>query len=815
MKEGSVGLCLDRHLLDHRPILLHERSFSHSDRNGMIRFKKKLQGLKISIRNWIKDKRLQLNSSKKSIHDELIVIDKELDCGLVVDTRLARRQVLKRQLQDIISKEAVDVFQKSKVKWAIEGDENSCFFHGIINKRRSQSAIRGIFVNGAWQTDPHTVKEAFLNHFAVRFKKPTVVGPKINFIFPKRLAHDQATDLESNISRNEIRTAVWNCGDNKSPGTDGFTFEFFKKYWGLIGPYFCEAVEYFFVNGAFPIGCNSSFIALIPKVVDAKHVNDFRPIRLIGGIYKVVTKIMANRLATVISDIVSNTQSAFVSGRQILNGPFIINEILDWCKRKCKKVMFSKVDFAKAYDSVRWDYLIDVLMAFGFGSKWCQWIQGTFCFAKASILVNGSPINEFQFHRGLKQGDPLALLLFILVMESLHLSFSRVVEAGVFKGIRLNSSIPVSYLFYAVDTLILGEWSSDNLRGIINVLNCFYLASGLQINIQKSQLLGVGVYISDVRLAASSIGCSIMKSQFRYLGVMVGANMARHKAWADVILKLRSRLSKWKTQTLSVGGRLTLLKSVLGVSTLYYMSIFKAPKGVLKEMESIRNNFFIGADPSDKKITWVAWNKVLASKEKGGLANKLAMQMDSSFRRTVRGGIELSQFNDLVSLIGSISLSSSSDRWVCNASGDGIFRVKDIRNFIDDLFLPSSPEPTRWVKSIPIKINVFMWRARRDCLSTRANLMCRGVVMESANCPICGFREEDAHHIFFQYLVPTLKVFWNAFSVWHGGQFGLFEIVFFMTTNLLHDRRLLMILWRYLFFGVKIDVNGRSLGRIG
>nr|GEV20576.1 histone deacetylase 9 isoform X1 [Tanacetum cinerariifolium] len=592
------GLCLNRHLSDHRPILLHEvhldfgpipfrfyhswfdydgfdkmveqtwRSFSHSDRNGMIRFKKKLQDLKIFIQNWINDKRLHLNRSNKAIHDELIAIDKDLDCGLVVDTKLVRRQDLK----------------KSKVRWAIEGDENSSFFHGIINKRRSQLAVRGIFVNGVWQTDPITVKEAFLNHFEIRFKQPTCVGPKINFSFPKRLTNDQAIDLEHSISRDEICTAVWNCGDNKSPGPDGFTFEFFKKYWGFIGLDFCKAVEYFFANGAFPIGCNSSFIALIPKVVDAKYVSDFRPISLIGGIYKVVTKIMANRLATVISDIVSNTQ-------------------------KCKKAMFFKVDFAKAYDSVRWDYLLDVLTAFGFGSKWCQWIQVTFCFAKASILVNGSPTNEFQFHLGLKQGDPLAPLLFILVMESLHLSFNRVVDAGLFKGIRLNSSISVSHLFYTDDALIIGEWSNDNLR---------------------------------------------------------------------------------------------------------------APKGVLKEMESIRNYFFIGAVSSDKKITWVAWNKVLASKEKGGLG-----------------------VSSYYALNRALLL-----KWVWRfVSQDGSLWAHVIQ---DDLVLPSSPEPTRWVKSIPIKINIFMWRARRDCLSTRANLTRRGVIMESVNCPICGSHEEDVHHTLFQ-----------------------------------------------------------------
>nr|GEZ28813.1 RNA-directed DNA polymerase, eukaryota [Tanacetum cinerariifolium] len=131
-----------------------------------------------------------------------------------------------------------------------------------------------------------------------------------------------------------------------------------------------------------------------------------------------------------------------------------------------------------------------------------------------------------------------------------------------------------------------------------------------------SQLYGVGVPRDDVVRAASPIGCSIMDNQFRYLGVKIGGNMSRHKAWEEVVLKLRSRLSKWKVRTLSIGGRFTLLKSVLGASPLYTLSIFKAPKGVLKEMESIRI-FFIGADNLDRKITWIAWDKVLASKKKG------------------------------------------------------------------------------------------------------------------------------------------------------------------------------------------------------
>ncbi|GJY28925.1 RNA-directed DNA polymerase, eukaryota [Tanacetum coccineum] len=645
--------------------------------------------------------------------------------------------------------EAKDNLQKSKLKWAVEGDENSKFFHGIINKRRSQLAIRGIFVEGIWRTEPTTIKDTFFKHFGEQFQEPAVHRFKINFDFPKRVSQDQLIELERYVSRDEIRLAVWNCGNNKSPGPDGFTFEFFKKYWDLIGTDFCDA-----------------------------------------------------------------------------------------------------------------DYLIDVLEAFGFGSTWCNWIRGTFSSAKASILVNGSPSKEFSIHRGLKQGDPLAPYLFILVMESLHLSFLRVVNEGLFKGIQLSESVSISHLFYADDAMFIGEWSEGNLANILKILKCFYLASGLQINIHKSQVLGVGVPRYVVDHAASTIGCSVMNNQFRYLGVKVGESMSRHKAWDDIIHKLTSRLSNWKAKTLSIGGRLTLLKSVLGASPIYSMSIYKVPKGVLKIMEAIRNRFFNGADISDRKITWAAWDKILASKKNGGLgvssffalnralllkwvwrfisqdgslwfrviralygdsinshsihvtsnwssilrelqvlkdkgfdfwshckrrigngsdtrfwfdcwigetsfhtlfprlvaleeeknisvALKLNSSLDQSFRRCVRDGIESQQMTELKSMLNMVSLSNSRDRWRFDLTGDGEFRVKEVRNFIDDLFLPSF-DATRWVKCIPIKINIFVWRARRDCLPTRVNLARRGVYIESNSCPTCRTCEEDIHHSLFQ-----------------------------------------------------------------
>nr|GEW80306.1 RNA-directed DNA polymerase, eukaryota, reverse transcriptase zinc-binding domain protein [Tanacetum cinerariifolium] len=210
-----------------------------------------------------------------------------------------------------------------------------------------------------------------------------------------RLNIDQADNLEVPITQDEIRAAVWDCGENKSPGPDGFTFEFFRKYWSVIGTDFCDAVMWFFQYGEFAKGCNSSFIALIPKVQDPKFVSDYRPISLIGSLYKVVAKVLATRLGYVISDLISDVQTAFIPNRQILDGPFIINEVLSWCKRKKQRAMVFKVDFAKAYDSVRLDFLDEVLKAFGFGYKWRTWIVGSLSLGMASILINGSPTTEF------------------------------------------------------------------------------------------------------------------------------------------------------------------------------------------------------------------------------------------------------------------------------------------------------------------------------------------------------------------------------------------------------------------------------------
>ncbi|GJS23933.1 RNA-directed DNA polymerase, eukaryota [Tanacetum coccineum] len=643
------AICLDRHLSDHRPILMREvvvdygptpfrifnswfskagfdkmveSSWNNSlimENNAIVLLKKKFQALKSMIKSWSKQEKHQSSAQRTAFMNRLVELDKIIDQGSGTENLVHERTVLLKDLYEVNSRLSLDLAQKAKVRWSIEGDENSKYFHGILNKKRSQLAIRGVLVDGDWIDDPANVKNEFFKHFSNRFSKPPSANIRLDSQMFRTLSSEQVEDMERNVSYDEVKRAIWDCGTNKSPGPDGFTFDFIRRYWYVIDKDVVKAVEEFFYSSSFPPGCNASFITLIPKKQDAKLVKDFRPISLIGCIYKIVSKILANRLSMVISDLVSDVQSAFVSNRQILDGPFIINELLSWSKAKKTKAMIFKVDFEKAFDSVRWDFLDDLLGKFGFGSKWRGWIKGCLNSARGSILVNGSPTPEFKFFKGLKQGDPLSPFLFILVMESLHFSFSQIINAGFFKGIRIDNSLTLSHLFYADDAVFIGKWDKFNLITIVNMLKCFFLVSGLKINIHKSKLMGIGVSHEEVISAANFIGCSTLSKPFTYLGVKVGDYNSRSSSWEEIIDKISVRLSKWKLKSLSIGGRLTLIKSVLSSMPLYHMSIYKVPIGVLNKLESIRRNFFNGAEKNDRKLSMFGWKKVLASKHKGGL----------------------------------------------------------------------------------------------------------------------------------------------------------------------------------------------------
>lgn len=190
------------------------------------------------------------------------------------------------------------------------------------------------------------------------------------------------TDLEDDISEEEVKATVFSMPSEKAPGPDGFIGAFFKASWEIIKGDLLSAVSSFFnLNTSQLCDLNSAFICLLPKKEDALGAEHYRPISLLHSFSKIISKIMANRLAPRLGELVSQNQSAFIRKRAIHDNFLYVQNMVQTLHRTKNQSLFIKVDIAKAFDTVCWPYLLDVLRQFGFGNRWLNWI----------VLLNGSP----------------------------------------------------------------------------------------------------------------------------------------------------------------------------------------------------------------------------------------------------------------------------------------------------------------------------------------------------------------------------------------------------------------------------------------
>ncbi|GJZ55138.1 RNA-directed DNA polymerase, eukaryota [Tanacetum coccineum] len=340
-------------------------------------------------------------------------------------------------------------------------------------------------------------------------------------------------------------------------------------------------------------------------------------------------------------------------------------------------------------------------------------------------------------------------------MEALHMLIERAKTANLVQGIRLDmAGHVVSHLFYADDAIFLGEWSETNVNNIVLLLQCFFLASGLKINLGKCKLMGVGVQMDDVQNMATVIGCEGAKLPFVYLGVQVRANMKWIAEWDEVIKKFKTRLSTWKAKTLSVGGRLTLIKLVLGNAGIGN----SRPKG---DSGSIWFNILKSVRELDNKNANL--DDFVSKKVSDGRQTKFWEDLWIG-DRPLKGGAEADQWDALVNVVQHYALSPQTDRWVWSGDGTGQFSVSSARQIIDRRTLIVEDVQTRWLKEVPIKVNIFVWKMLLNKLPTRVNLSKRGLEVESLNCCICDNSPESLFHVMFECMVA--KDVWRLIERW-------------------------------------------------
>ncbi|GJZ59819.1 RNA-directed DNA polymerase, eukaryota, reverse transcriptase zinc-binding domain protein [Tanacetum coccineum] len=562
------------------------------------------------------------------------------------------------------------LFQRAKVNWLNDGDRNSAFFHKVIKGIINRSIVGEIWSEDNVRYSEDQIPSQFVNHFknffGVQSNKECLELD--NSLFSKKISDQEAISMIEGVTNEEVKAAMFSIDDNKAPGPDGFTAKFYKKAWHVVGNDVCEAVKEFFAKEKLLGELNATLITLVPKVSTPTKVTDFRPIACCNVDYKCISKIITNRIKSMLDSIVHKNQSAFIPDRQITDNILLTQELLKGydCVKGPKRCSM-KIDIQKAYDTVDWNFLKNTLRLFGFHRKMVKWIMLCVSTPSYSLCINGERHGFFKGGRGLRQGDPMSPYLFTIVMEVFNLIMKqKIKEDNSFKYHHGCKSLEISHLCFADDLLVMCHGDVNSVKVIKRALDTFSDVSSLHPNLN----------------------------------------------WGQGIDKVKSRIHDWKNKSLSYAGRAQLIAFVLTSIQVYWASIFKLPKTVMKDIEKLFKGFlWCHGDLQKGKAKdslWVKWINIVKLKgrsvwevDKQGIDSwiwknllELRDEVGSHMQYKIRNGRSISICHD--NWVGLPTLDSFISRREIYAAG---FSNDD--TIIDCISDSSWKWPSEWTTKFP------------------------------------------------------------------------------------------------------------------
>lgn len=379
------------------------------------------------------------------------------------------------------------------MRWVKEGDDNTRFFHQAIKARRFQQKVLVIQgVEGEVRDTPEGIQEAFRTYYTQLLGTCASTRDNIQqgiVDLGPMVSDQQAKSLMQEFTDEDIRKAIFSIPGTKAPGPDGFNPTFFKQAWPVVGKDVCEAVKDFFRQGQMLKEVNCTKLTLIPKVAQPANVTEFRPIACCNIVYKCITKLICSRLRKVLPHIISPNQAGFIEGRQIVHNVNIIQDLVGIYNRKATPPScLLKIDIRKAYDSVQWDFLEEMMLALKFPRKFVEWIMACVTTTSFFVTINGNGGSLFQGKQGLRQGDPMSPMLFVICMEYL----SRLLKyAGAQDNYQFHyrcKSLKLNHLVFADDLILFCRGEASSIMLNMRALATFAKVSGLVANSGKSSL---------------------------------------------------------------------------------------------------------------------------------------------------------------------------------------------------------------------------------------------------------------------------------------------------------------------------------------
>ncbi|CAL1363270.1 unnamed protein product [Linum trigynum] len=534
---------------------------------------------------------------------------------------------LEQQLSTAFIEEEKYWHQKSRIGWLNESDSNTKFFHLTTLKRRRCNRILQLKdESGNIVTDEGSkgrISVAYFQNLSTS-EANQVAQFMNNLVLHNVLTPELNGILTSQVSRDEIRIAVFIIGGSQAPGSDGFTGLFFQSFWGQVGDLVTAAVLEFFRTGHLLPNFNHTWVTLIPKVPNAETMQQMRPISLCQVPYKIISKILTTRLKEVLPQVIGPYQNGFVKGRLISDNVLLAQEVIQFLKIKSQgqeKWMALKLDMEKAYDRVEWEFLFAVMKRLGFTDQWLKWVWECVSTVSFSVLVNGSPHGYFHPQRGLRQGDPLSPLLYAIYTEAFSALLNQAVQSNFLHGLKIHRRCPVvSHLFFADDSYLFLRASIPECQNLLALLSTYQQVSGQKVNLHKSTaLFSANVSGREAQEIMTILGVSASGEDDRYLGLPVRLARSKQHTFQYIEDKMLRRLQIWKSQSMSLAAKEIVLKSVAFASPIYAMSSFRFPSLFCRRLNGHLARFWWAQQDRESGMKWTSWRALCRPKIAGGL----------------------------------------------------------------------------------------------------------------------------------------------------------------------------------------------------
>lgn len=484
---------------------------------------------------------------------------------------------------------------RSKAKHALEGEKCTGFFLGLEKSRQSKTYIHEIKNKDGRATQDYVeILERVQEFYGELYKKGEVDEQSIDEVLDcvgSKLSVEDREWCDRDINMKEVMEAIEGLSSGKSPGSDGIGVELYrahkKEFASILVQVFREIERTGLVQDRMVEGVITVVFKKKGSRLDLEH---YRPISLLNVDYKVLAKVLANRMKRVIGDIVQPTQSYSVPGRDIADTIATVRDVIEYMKRDKIGGVVVGIDWNKAFDRVEHRFLFRVLERFGFGERLVSWIRTLYRGAKSCVKVNGILTDRFRVERSVRQGCPLSALLYAISIEPLA---SQIKEDHKVKGINLPYGGRCVINHYADDTTITVR-DGDSVKRVLELVAIYGRASGAKINKDKSVLMYIGT------VERVEVGLSVEERYIKVLGVYLGVESkeATDVTWSGVINKIRTVCGRWKARKLRLKGKVIVINSLLLSACVYVMNVIEMPEWVMADINKVVCDFLWGGEGS-------------------------------------------------------------------------------------------------------------------------------------------------------------------------------------------------------------------------